>query len=345
MTLFRFDTSSASRLHVRQHHKMISNTKDTSLRPAPYDSLLDEETWAFVDKSVAFYPENATSLDYQGQREVYDALCKAFDAGRPSGVSVRDYSLPGPDLPISVREYWPASGTPEATVLYLHGGGFILGGLESHDSICAEICDRTGYEVVAVDYRLAPEHLHPAQFEDSLAAFRFLARDRGHPVILAGDSAGGNLAAAVSWATRGEAHVPAGQLLIYPALGADTSRGTFVTHMNAPMLTTTDMLYYDELRSGGSSPTGDPRFTPLAATDFTGMPPTLVFTAECDPLAGDGPDYCSRLTTAGGKAACFEEVGLVHGYLRARHSVGRARDSFDRMVSGFKALGAGHWPY
>jgi hypothetical protein len=90
--------------------------------------------------------------------------------------------------------------------------------------------------------------------------------------------------------------------------------------MNAPMLTTADMLYYDEF-SGGSSPTvNDPRFTPLAATDFTGMPPTLVFTAECDPLSGDGPDYCERITTAGGKAICIEEVGLVHGYLRARHS-------------------------
>ena len=325
--------------------KVISNMKDTSLRPAPYDSLLDEETWAFVDKSVAFYPENATSLDYQGQRDVYDALCKAFDAGRPSGVSVRDHSLPGAVSPIFVREYRPASATPQATVLYLHGGGFILGGLESHDSICAEICDRTGYEVVAVDYRLAPEHLHPAQFEDSLAAFRFIARNRRHPVILAGDSAGGNLAAAVSWATRGEAHVPAGQLLIYPALGADTSRGSFVTHMNAPMLTTADMLYYDELRSGGSSPTGDPRFTPLAAADFTAMPPTLVFTAECDPLAGDGPDYCNRLTAAGGKAICFKETGLVHGYLRARHSVGRARDSFDRMITGLKALAASEWAY
>ncbi|WP_324288497.1 hypothetical protein [Hoeflea alexandrii] len=75
------------------------------MRPAPYDSLLDEETWAFVDKSVAFYPENATSLDYQGQRDVYDALCKAFDAGRPSGVSVRDHSLPGAVSPIFVREY------------------------------------------------------------------------------------------------------------------------------------------------------------------------------------------------------------------------------------------------
>lgn len=323
----------------------ISNQKDMPLRPAPYDTLLDEETWAFIDKSVSFYPETATSLDYQGQRKIYDDLCRAFDAGRPAGVSVRDYSIPGPVTPIPVREYRTGAGEPAATVLYLHGGGFILGGLESHDSICAEICDRTGYEVIAVDYRLAPEHLHPAQFDDALAAFRLVSADRSHPVILSGDSAGGNLAAAVSWATRGSEHVPAGQLLIYPALGADTTKGTFVTRANAPMLTTADMLYYDDLRSGGASPTADPRFTPLAAADLSGIPPTVIFTAECDPLAGDGPDYCRRVAADGGQAFCFEEKGLVHGYLRARHSVTRARDSFARMIAGFEALGGGEWPY
>ncbi|MEM5472342.1 alpha/beta hydrolase [Hoeflea sp. AS60] len=315
------------------------------MRPIPYDTLLDDETWSFIDKSTAFYPENATDLDYQGQRRVYDDLCKAFDAGRPSGVTVRDYSVPGPATPIPVREYLPASGAPEATVLYLHGGGFILGGLESHDSICAEFCDQTGYAVVAVDYRLAPEHLYPAQFDDALAAFRFVAHAAGHPVIISGDSAGGNLAAAVCWATRGEELVPAGQVLIYPALGADTSKGSFVNQANAPMLSTADMIYYDDLRSGGASPTDDPSFTPLAATDFTEMPPTLVFTAECDPLSGDGPDYCAHIINAGGKAFCFEEKGLVHGYLRARHSVDRARGSFTRMIAGIRALGAGEWPY
>ena len=323
----------------------IRTAKDFPLRPSPYDMLLDEQTWTFIDRSLAHYPGDATSLDLAGQRRIYDALCKAFDAGRPSGVSVRDISIPGPLAPIPVREYMPGSGAPEALVLYLHGGGFILGGLDSHDSICAEICDGTGYAVVAVDYRLAPEHLHPAQVEDALAAFRHVASVYSRPVVLSGDSAGGNLAAAVAWATRGQAMVPAGQLLIYPALGADVTKGTFVSHANAPMLTTADMLYYDSLRSGGRSPVNDPLFTPLAATDFAGMPPTVIFTAECDPLSGDGPDYCARLRDAGGKAICFEEKGLVHGYLRARHSVNRARDSFARMISGIKSLGAGNWPY
>ena len=314
------------------------------MRPAPYDTLIDEETWAFVDQSIAHYPPDATGLDLAGQRRFYDSLCKAFDAGRPQGVAVRDISLTGPTAPIPVREYSQASGAAKAVVLYLHGGGFILGGLDSHDSICAEICAGAGHIVISVDYRLAPEHLHPAQFEDALAAFRHVADAYKLPVILSGDSAGGNLAASVAWAVRGEEVTPAGQLLIYPALGADLCKGTFVTHANAPMLNTADMRYYDELRSDGAPPVNDPRFTPLAATDFAGLPPTLVFTAECDPLAGDGPDYCARIVRAGGKAACVEEKGLVHGYLRARHSVGRARASFARMINGFVSLGAGELP-
>ncbi|SOE08723.1 acetyl esterase [Hoeflea halophila] len=315
------------------------------MRPAPYDTLLDDETWAFIDKSAAFYPNDAAILDHHGKREIYNALCRAFDTGRPAGVTVRGFSVSGPAGPIAVREYMPANGEPEASIVYLHGGGFILGGLESHDSICADICDRTGYRVSAVDYRLAPEHLHPAQFEDALAAFRLLAAEARHPVILSGDSAGGNLAAAVTWATRSDDIRPAGQLLIYPLLGADTDKGSFVTHANAPMLTTADVLHYDSLRSGGMSPTDDPSFSPLAADDFSAMPPTVIITGECDPLSGDAPTYCDRLTSAGGKAVCFEEKGLVHGYLRARHSVARARDSFTRMISGYTALGTGEWPY
>ena len=118
------------------------------------------------------------------------AFARRLTFAQPSGVSVQDFTIPGPlPTPIPVREYMPQSGNPAALVVYLHGGGFILGGLDSHDSICAEICDSTGYGVVAVDYRLAPEHLHPAQFEDALAAFRHLAGMYKLPAILSGDSA------------------------------------------------------------------------------------------------------------------------------------------------------------
>jgi acetyl esterase len=177
-------------------------SRSLTQRPAPYDSLLDDEIWAFVDRSRALYPDEATGFDPAGQRRVYDDLCRAFDAGRPAGVAVADAAVEGPSGTIPLRRYMPPSRSQDAMVLYLHGGGFVVGGLDSHDSICAEFCERTGLAVTAVDYRLAPEHVHPAQFEDALAAFRHVTEHGGQPVILCGDSAGGNLAAAIAWATR-----------------------------------------------------------------------------------------------------------------------------------------------
>lgn len=314
-------------------------------RPAPYDKLLDDEIWAFVDRSRALYPDEATGFDPAGQRRVYDDLCRAFDVGRPAGVTVSDDSIEGPSGALPLRQYMPPSATPDAMVLYLHGGGFVVGGLDSHDSICAELCQRTGFAVTAVDYRLAPEHVHPAQFEDALAAFLHVAENGNTPIILCGDSAGGNLAAAVAWSTRDATHRPVGQVLIYPALGNDVAAGSFVTHANAPMLSTADMVYYDEIRASGPPPANDPTFTPLATTDFHDMPPTVVFAASCDPLSGDAEPYCERIWNAGGRAVCFEGTGLVHGYLRARHSSVKARESFSAMVAAISALGAGDWPY
>src|SRR5690606_10451808 len=130
-------------------------------------------------------------------------------------------------------------------------------------SICVVICDGTGYRDISVYCRLAPEHLHTAQVEYARAFFCHASSVYAFPIILGGDSDGGNLAAAVAWATRGQALAPAAQVLIYPALGADTSKGTFISHAHAPMLTTSDMLYYDDLRSGGTSPVDNPLFTPL----------------------------------------------------------------------------------
>lgn len=326
-------------------NRRSERSRSLTQRPSPYDRLLDPEIWAFVDRSRALYPDEATGFDPAGQRRIYDDLCQAFDAGRPEGVAVADSKIQGPSGCIPLRHYMPEAGTPHAMVLYLHGGGFVVGGLDSHDSICAELCQRTGFAVTAVDYRLAPEHVHPAQFEDALAAFLHVAGNDAIPVILCGDSAGGNLAATVAWATRNAAQRAKGQVLIYPALGSDVSTGTFVTHADAPMLSTADMVYYDEIRASGAPPTNDPAFTPLAAKDFRDMPPTVVFTAECDPLAGDGEPYCERIRDAGGEAICIEGHGLVHGYLRARHSSAKARESFSAMVKAISALGSDDWRY
>ena len=299
---------------------------------ADYSNLIDAETWAFIRRTKSFYPADTITFTIARQRKVYDEMCAAFHQGYPAGLEVADADIGG----VPCRVY----GAGAVTVVYLHGGGFVVGGLHSHDDICAEIADRCGTRVVSVDYRLSPDHRHPAAYDDALAATRAVAQLFGGPLVLAGDSAGGCLAAAVVQATRGEALGIVGQVLIYPGLGGDPDRGSYLTHAHAPMLTRDDVIAYGDIRfEGGKPPAPDPTANPLDDTDFSGLPPTLVVAAECDPLADDGRDYCARITAAGGSARFVEEPGLVHGYLRARTTVARAHDSFTRICDGIAALG------
>lgn len=307
-----------------------------------YEKLIDAETRAFIERTNGFYPPDAVDLTVGQQRAIYDRMCREFFAGYPEGVSAETTAIDG-RLP--VRVYRRSQPDDTATVLYFHGGGFILGGLESHDDVCAELCDRTGYGVVSVDYRLVPEHLHPAAFEDAMAAFQWATRESGRPLVLAGDSAGGNLAAAVAHFSRGHARPPVGQVLIYPGLGGDTAKGSYVEHADAPMLSARDVAYYSRARAGGRDVRGDASFAPLADTDFSRLPPTVIVTAQCDPLSSDGEAYRDAILAAGGRAVWFEEQGLVHGYLRARHTVARARRSFGRIADAVTALGRRAWPY
>ncbi|MCB1449565.1 MAG: alpha/beta hydrolase, partial [Nitratireductor sp.] len=267
-----------------------------------YDQLLDAEMKAFVDRTNSYYPPETVTFTIDQQRAVYNRMCSEFHAGRPATVSVRDDQVPG-DYRVPVRIYDKAGiGEPSAAVVYFHGGGFVVGGLESHDDVCAEICDFTDYRVVSVDYRLSPEYSHPAAFDDSVAAFDWVAGAFGGPIVVAGDSAGGNLAAAVSHARRGHSRQPAGQVLIYPGLGGDHNAGSYLEHANAPMLTKADIDFYVGIRTKGKEITGDPTLAPLHDTDYSNLPPTLAFPAECDPLCDDSANYCARITAAGGEA-------------------------------------------
>ena len=306
-----------------------------------YKKLIDAETWAFIERTNSWYPPETANYSIARQRDIYDRMCREFFAGYPDGVTAETTAIAAPGREIPIRIYRGQSAS--AAVLYFHGGGFILGGLDSHDDVCAELCARTGYEIVSVDYRLAPEHLHPAAFDDALAAFEWAAATYRQPIVLCGDSAGGNLAAAVSHVTRGHSDKPAGQVLIYPALGGDATRGSYVRHAEAPMLTLRDLEFYKEIRTGGRERPGDITLSPLADTDFSGLPPTVLVTAECDPLSSDGETYRDRIAAAGGKAFWLEEPGLVHGYLRARHTVARAHGSFGRIADALVELGKGEW--
>lgn len=300
-----------------------------------YDTLIDAETWTFINRTAEFYPPDATDMSIADQRRVYDEMCEAFRQPRPDSVSCKDRDCSG--VPCRIYE----SGETNTTVVFFHGGGFVVGSLESHDDVCAEICARTGFRVLAVDYRLSPDHKHPAAFEDALAATRFAAQAWPGTFLLCGDSAGGNLAAATAHALRGEQEF-AGQVLIYPGLGGDHDAGSYLTHANAPMLTRDEILFYMGIRGNVD---GDPTAAPLQDTDFSNLPKTVTIAAECDPIADDARHYATRISAAGGQAHCIEEPGLTHGYLRGRTTVTRARDSFDRITAALSALGRGDWPF
>jgi acetyl esterase len=302
-----------------------------------YGLLLDDEVRAYIARGAAFYPPNAVDLTIAQQRAVYDDMCAAFHAGHPAGVKTWDAPYGG----VQCRRY--EAGDAETTLIYYHGGGFVVGGLHSHDDVCAELCARGNIRVISVNYGLAPEHVFPACYKDAWAAFEAIEAAFGGAIVMAGDSAGGNLAAAVTHHARSRI---AGQVLVYPGLGGDPTKGSYVEHANAPELTTRDMEFYKTLRTGGAQPPeGDPRFAPLQDVDFTGLPPTVIVTAECDPLASDGETYRDRVIAAGGRAVWFNEPGLVHGCLRARHVSARGAAFFDRIVDAVTALEAGCWPY
>ena len=301
-----------------------------SMPVTDYQTLIDDATWAFIARTEACYPTDTASRTIAEQRSIYGAMARSFHRGYPAGVTARDETVG--DVPC--RRY---SGA-HPTVIYLHGGGFVVGGLHSHDDVCAEICARTGFKVVSVDYRLAPEHLHPAAYNDALSATRAIAQ--AGPYLLVGDSAGGCLAAAVAHRLRRDAP-PLGLVLIYTGLGGNPNHGSYIAHAHAPMLTRDDIAYYSKIRhQDGIAPTDDPTAFPLHDTDFTDLPPTVAFSADCDPIADDGRDYCTRITAAGGQATWHLEQGLVHGYLRARHTVPRATQSFDRIIAAISRLGA-----
>lgn len=332
-----------------------------------YAKLIDDQTRAFINRTDTAFPDDAENLPILEQRRLYDAMCLLFHAAYPVNVNsknsfvddARGHSIPVRQYERLEKESILKTDTP-AQLVYLHGGGFVVGGLDSHDDVCAELCSRTGLPVTSVDYRLAPEHKHPDALDDVMQVVEHLWQLHGQAIVLCGDSAGGNLAAAVCHVCRNrrngcngldyinsaDTSTPdiAGQVLIYPGLGGDTNKGSYITHANAPMLTTAAVNYYSIIRSAQKN-TDDPSLAPLLDKDFSALPPTVAVSAQCDPLCDDGRAYCELINRAGGTAHWINEEGLVHGYLRARHSVQRAGESFTRIVGAITALAERRWPY
>ncbi|HKT63951.1 MAG TPA: alpha/beta hydrolase [Burkholderia sp.] len=313
--------------------------------------MLEPEIAAFVAAVAAAYPADTAARSPDEQRRLYDRFAAAWTpTDLPAGVVQHDALWYAPaGHAIALRRYARAQGEPRGTVLFFHGGGFVVGSLDSHALIAAQLTADTGLAVIAVDYRLAPEHRAPAALDDCLAVTR-AARDAARwpfescarPLTLAGDSAGGNLAAAVATALRdaGEGGID-GIALVYPMLGIEPQSPARDTEAHAPMLTLDDVHRYRALYWGDDRDVAqrddDPLLrasVPLAASRFDGLPPVLAIGAEHDPLRDDARVYVERILAAGGAARYWMGQGLVHGCWRALGTSPQAA-RLHRMVGAF----------
>jgi len=292
-----------------------------------YTALLDAEIQAYLAYHASFQPVNPT---LENIRSAYLAFCRAIEPELPN-ITFTDAKIGG----VPTRRY--NGSAPMALVVYFHGGGFAIGNLESHHAICMEICAKTGLDVLAVDYRLAPEHPYPAHLEDALAVVDALSEK----IILAGDSAGGTLAAAVTLKRREKVH---GHMLIYPWLDAPGEQQSFRTHASAPILTAEGLADFEALRLGGQPRPRNADYFPLMGDDFNNLPPSYISVAACDPLLDDGLLYNTLHIFSSGESVLMEEDGLIHGHMHARHHSARASDAFDHICEGLRNLAAWEKP-
>jgi acetyl esterase len=217
-------------------------------------------------------------------------------------------------------------------VVYLHGGGWVVGGPDSHDPLCRTLAARSGCAVIAVDYRRAPEHPYPAALEDAWSATEWAA-ERFAPLAVAGDSAGGQLAASVALRAR-DAGVPlALQALIYPVTDHPGSAASYGAVGEGTPLNGKIMWWFWSQYLTDAGRAAEPDCSPLRAPDLSGLPPAVILTAEFDPLHPEGEAYAARLRQAGVPVAARRYDGLIHGFIRMPAVLDRAGEAIDEVAA------------
>lgn len=294
------------------------------MQTEPFDpARLAPEVQAVLAAMAASAAPALESLPFPQMRQAYRQIGAMF-GGEPLPVrEVRELQADGPAGPVALRLYLPEGGiAPHPFVVYLHGGGWSVGDLDSHDKVCRRLVHETGCGVVGVDYRLAPECPAPAGPEDVLAAIRWLAAHAAGlgldatRIAVAGDSAGGSLAAVAAQQLRGQVPLHA-QVLFYPSTDLSPASHDFPSRREngaVPPLTLELMhALSDPFVAGFDS--ADPRLSPLRAPDLHDLPPALIFAGECDVLRDDGRFYRDALRAAGVAVEYVELPGMVHGFV------------------------------
>jgi acetyl esterase/lipase len=277
---------------------------------SPLTAPIDPPLAAFLEQAALQPP--LESLPVEVARQVYRELAAALGLPPPPVRTVVDRSIDGPGGPLTLRLYLPPGepARPLPTLLYLHGGGWVIGDLETHDGLCRHLANAAGAVVVSVDYRLAPEHPFPASGEDAYAATRWVAANAAviggdaKRIAVGGDSAGGNLAAVVSLMARDRGGPRlVFQLLVYPVTDTPSANTTsYRENAEGYFLTAKTMHWFWNHYCGKNPDLSDPYLCPLRAKDLKRLPPALVITAEFDPLRDEGEAYTAHLREAGNQA-------------------------------------------
>src|SRR5471032_249423 len=287
---------------------------------------LDPESQRLIDLMAAANRPAWNTLSPQAARELYLSLRPAGQGPIPDGIAITNRRIAGKDgNSVPVRLYRPDKLSPEArlpALLYAHGGGWVFGNLDSHDVLCAQLAIEAGIAVMAVDYRLAPEARFPAAFDDVVSGLQWLAANGPsvgidpNKLAVGGDSAGGNLAAAVAiWARDNKGPRLKMQLLAYPVTDIVARAESYKSFADGYGLNAATMEWFIDHYTPDKKSRGDWRVSPLRAKSLSGLPPSLVLTAGYDPLRDEGRAYAWRLQQDGTVADLVEFGGMLHGFL------------------------------
>jgi acetyl esterase len=264
----------------------------------------------------------------RGLAAVRNALESAALPQMPDMADIQDHTIDGPAGALALRIYRPSDRAGAPAIVYFHGGGMVLGSNRSFEPLARNLAEHSRATVISVDYRLAPEAAPPAQFDDAYAATEWVLthadelRVDGGRVAVAGDSAGGTLAAAVALAARDRgAGVLFAQVLMYPGVDRDLGVPSVRTMPDAPMLNLVDIEFMHELADGPDHPYA----VPALATDLSGLPQAIVVTAEADPIRDWGERYAARLRDAGVQTTLTRYPGIYHGFLMRSETTARGR--------------------
>ncbi len=292
---------------------------------------LDPQVRQMLDAMNALGQEPLEALSVEAARRRSHALVDPAAFPRYAG-RIENRVVPGPGGELPVRIYRPEGLGPHPILMFFHGGGFVLGSLDTAESVCRALSARSGSVVVSVDYRLAPEHKFPAAVDDCLAATRWAAAQAAaiggdaSRLAVSGDSAGGNLAAVVALRCRDEGGPPLrGQLLIYPITDHySAGMASYEANAEGYFLTKAGMQWFLDHYLDGAEDAAHPHLAPLRAEDLGGLPPAFVITAEFDPLRDEGDRYAERLRAAGVETVHRPCPGMIHGFFARVGLIDRA---------------------